>query len=178
VKWLLKLFGIGKAKAKMPKTMVRIASKEIGIEEIGNSNKGPRVNEYKSATWMDATDSWPWCAAFVCWVVQQAMGKLGYAQTPTFRRPKTPRAFGFEEWCLRQDGTVKLKCIPGTDILPGDIVVFNFSHVGIASSKCSGEGMFECIEGNTDALGSREGGGVFKKVRHTNLVLSRIRFTK
>jgi len=33
------------------------------------------------------------------------------------------------------------------------------------------------VDGNTDAAGSREGGGVFKKTRSVSKIRARIRFT-
>lgn len=36
--------------SKFSEAIVRIAKKEVGIEEIDGTNCGPRVNEYKAAT--------------------------------------------------------------------------------------------------------------------------------
>jgi hypothetical protein len=55
-------------------------------------------------------------------------------------------------------------------------VIFKFSHVGLAIGAPDGETV-ETIEGNTNAEGSREGGGVFEKSRSLDSVKTRIRFT-
>jgi hypothetical protein len=39
--------------------IVKIARAENGTREIGNTNRGKRVDEYKAATWLDPKQSWP-----------------------------------------------------------------------------------------------------------------------
>jgi hypothetical protein len=163
--------------AKLPPEIVRIAQAEIGVEEIDGTNCGPRVNEYKAATTLDPKQPWPWCAAFVCWVAREAMKAAQIQETATFRRPKTASAWGFEAWSLAQDKTTSTKKPHAGDIRPGDIVVFTFSHIGIAISEPDKKGFVETVEGNTDSSGSREGGGVFLKRRSISKIRSRIRFT-
>jgi len=156
--------------------IVRIATAEIGVEEIDGTNCGHRVNTYKAATNLPPLESWPWCAAFVCWVVREAMSGAGVTETLTFKRPTTAGAWALESWSLRQDRTTWTKKPAGRDIEPGDIVIFNFSHVGFATSSPDDTGHFQTIEGNTDGQGSREGGAVLAKWRRTSQVRSRIRF--
>jgi len=162
---------------KLAPEIVRIAKQEIGVEEVNGSNCGKRVNEYKAATWLPADQPWPWCAGFVCWVVKQAMESTGVRETPTFQRPRTAGAWDFENWSRNQDETTWTKKPPFRDIQAGDIVVFTFSHIGIATGPPDASGNVPTVEGNTDASGSREGGGVFAKVRNISKIRSRIRFT-
>jgi hypothetical protein len=159
------------------KEIVRIAKAEVGVREVANTNCGERVDEYKAATWLNPKKGWAWCAAFVCWVVREAMASAGVKQTKTFKRPRTAGAWDFENWSLQQDKTTNTKKPHGGDILPGDIVVFTFSHIGIAVSSPNGNGIVKVVEGNTDTVGSREGGGVYLKSRHISKIRSRIRFT-
>lgn len=161
---------------KLPSALVALARKEIGVEEVNGSNCGPRVNEYKAATNLPPTEAWPWCAAFICYLVREAMRQTGVNETATFKRPKTAGAWDFINWSLAQDKSTNTKRSPGDDIQPGDIVVFTFSHIGLAIDHADG-GMVRTIEGNTDAAGSREGGGVFEKRRQTSKIKARIRFT-
>jgi hypothetical protein len=156
--------------------IVRIAKAEIGTQEVNGSNCGERVNEYKAATWLNPKVGWPWCAAFVCWVIREALISCGVKETKTFKRPRTAGAWDFENWSLAQDDTTWTKKPHRGDILPGDIVIFTFSHIGFAASKPDKNGNVICIEGNTDAKGSREGGGVYAKTRHVSKIRSRIRF--
>jgi hypothetical protein len=159
------------------KEIIRIAKAEVGVREIANTNCGERVDQYKAATWLNPKKGWAWCAAFVCWVVREAMASAGVKQTKTFKRPRTAGAWDFENWSLEQDKTTNTKKPHGGDILPGDIVVFTFSHIGIAVSAPDDDGNVTTVEGNTDTAGSREGGGVYLKSRHISKIRSRIRFT-
>jgi hypothetical protein len=107
------------------------------------------------------------------------MRVIGEVETKTFRRPRTASAFNFINWSLAQDNTTSTmtKNLSAKSIAAGDVVVFKFSHIGIATSGCDEDGNFSTIEGNTDKQGSREGGGVFAKKRNLSLVKARIRFT-
>lgn len=157
--------------------IVKIAKSEVGVEEINGTNCGPRVDEYKAATNLPPHESWPWCAAFVDWCTMIAMAD-GYADGTkySFVRPKTAGAWDLENWSLKQDKSTNTKRNPERDIMAGDIVIFTFSHVGIATGFPDHAGHVATIEGNTDAEGSREGGGVFRKHRHITKIRSRIRF--
>lgn len=155
--------------------LVTIATAEIGVmESPRNSNRGPRVDQYKAATSLNPREAWPWCAAFVCWCIAQT----GIKNTATFKRPRTAGAWAFIPWSLAQDKTTStLRNPKPKDIRPGDIIVFTFSHIGIATSTCGEDGIFWTVEGNTDKAGSREGGGVYAKSRGIERVKARIRFT-
>lgn len=161
---------------KLPPKLIEIACREIGVEEVAGTNCGPQVNEYKAATNLPPKESWPWCAAFVAWVVKKAMEASEIAESATFKRPRTAGAFDFENWSLRQGAETQTKRDPGADIRAGDIVIFKFSHIGIAVKDAIGSTV-ECVEGNTDSDGSREGGGVFRKTRKLSQIKTRIRFT-
>ena len=161
--------------SKLAAEIVKVATAEIGVEENSGSNSGIRVKQYQAATDLGGT-GWPWCAAFICWVVREAMENVGIHQTPTFTRPKTASAWGFESWSRAQDNSTWTKKPHDGDIEAGDIVVFTFSHIGIAISSPNKHGWVETIEGNTDGAGSREGGAVMRKKRHVSKIRSRIRF--
>lgn len=150
--------------------MIELAKKEVGVEEVNGTNCGPRVNEYKSATSLDPEQGWPWCAAFICWLMREAMKDSSY----TFKRPTTASAWGFEDWAAKQNNKVQLKKPHKDDIKAGDIVMFTFSHIGLAVSDPH-DGYIDTIEGNTDGQGSREGGAVLKKKRKLSAIRSRIR---
>ena len=161
---------------KLAQRLVELAKKEVGVEEIGNTNCGPRVNEYKAATWLDPLQSWAWCAAFIDWLVMTAMDESG--EEYTFKRPRTAGAWDLENWSLKQDDSTHTKRDPkAKDIAAGDIVIFKFSHVGLAIGSPI-NGVVDTIEGNSQAgTTSRDGGGVFKHTRKLSLIKTRIRFT-
>lgn len=165
--------------SRFTELLIAEASRLVGVEEVGGTNCGPVVNEIKKACPALPHDvGWPWCAAFVCHCVQKALAAAGIPETATFKAPTTAAAFGLITWSLEQDDSTSTKKSPGLDIRPGDLIVFTFSHCGIAiSAPGNKHGTFRTIEGNTDAAGSREGGGVFRKERSPNKVRARIRFT-
>lgn len=158
-----------------------IAEQSIGIHESGGPNKGPMLKEVFEADNYDPNgekpgdDGYPWCAAFVCYVLRKAMEQHGGPFT--FSRPVTPSAFGFEKWSLAQDGSTHTKMKPRGDIQKDDIVIYGFSHIGIATSGVDKTGHFMAVEGNTNKEGSREGTHVLRKRRHIDQVRSRIRIT-
>jgi len=148
----------------------KAAESQVGVRET-RTNGGERIAEYQRATWLPV-GPWPWCAAFVCWCVREAMGGEQY----TFPRPETAGAWDFENWCRSVDDSVKLKKPHKDDIRRGDIVIFTFSHIGIAVSDIGKDGIVQTVEGNTNAEGSREGDGVYRKRRHASKIRSVIRF--
>jgi hypothetical protein len=143
-----------------------VALAEVGVREE-TTNCGKRVNEYKSATSLPADKPWPWCAAFVCWVIREAM-RHHYAATGkllTFAAPRTAAAYGFDEWSLDQDNSTKThRGHPGVAV--GIFSLRSTSHCGIAISKPDSRGYFATVEGNTNPGGSREGDGVHKRRRN------------
>lgn len=165
-----------KAVKDLVSEIVRIAKAEVGVCEVGNTNCGERVDEYKAATWLSSKKGWPWCAAFVCWVIREALISSGVKQTKTFKRPQTAGAWDFENWSIAQDSTTWMRREPAGDIVAGDIVMFTFSHIGIAVSSPDKKGNVKTVEGNTNTAGSREGNGVYLKTRSISKIRSRIRF--
>lgn len=158
--------------------VAQAAESKIGVHESGGENKGAALQPFFDADSYDPNGSAPgdngyaWCAAFVCWCVMVAVA----GRKITFKRPTTPSAWGMEAWSLAQDNSTWTLKPPGRDIKRGDIVVFNISHVGICVEGPDANGYITTVEGNTNAAGSREGEGVFKKTRHVSAFRSRIRF--
>jgi len=168
---------------KLSELIVKHALTQVGVEEHPRgSNRGPKIDEYQRSTWLEPKDWGAWCAAFVCWCVREAMreGEL-LGASYTFHRPQTAGAFDFSNWSLKQDKSTQTKLNPGTDIQRGDIVIFKFSHIGIATSSVGANGRFDCVEGNTNEDGGREGYKVCHKInehgRLTTQVATRIRIT-
>ena len=152
--------------------MVNLARSEIGVSEIDGSNCGPRVDEYKAATWLDPDKGWPWCAAFLCWLIREAIE----GEDVAFKRPQTAGAWDFENWARKQvNNGVELRKPTNEDIKAGDIVIYTFSHIGLAVKDIDSSGYVATIEGNTNGAGSREGGSVLEKKRHVSSIRSRIR---
>lgn len=126
--------------------VIEIAREEIGVRETNNTNSGIRVEAYLS--YVGFKKGSPWCAAFVSWVFNEAGFKLPKsAWSPALFPPS------------RQS----------KDVTPGMIFGIYFpklkriAHCGIVESIRND--WIITIEGNTNAIGSREGDGVYRKVR-------------
>lgn len=161
------------------KKLVEIARKEIGTVEIGASNTGKRVVEYQRATTLEGT-GWPWCAAFVCWCIREwlkdpevrlALNLKSDREVEAWR-PKTASAWGFHEWAQKR-GLLSFDDSPDHELHTGDIITFDFSHIGLVEND-DGPTVFT-IEGNTNGAGSRDGGGVYDKRRPRSLARRFIR---
>lgn len=157
-----------------------IAASQVGQREVTGRNDGKAVRKYQASTNMDP-GAWPWCAAFVCWCIQdwlkdpEAVKWLALkVRTPEEWRPKTPRAWGFSEWAVERPSTAKIIDRAET-AKKGDIVMFTFSHVGIVVSD-NGKSI-QTVEGNTNGAGAREGDGVYFKTRSRSLVKAYVRIT-
>lgn len=163
--------------SKFTEKLVQIALAEVGTKEIGKTNRGPRVDDYQRATWLDQKDWGAWCAAFCCFCIREALKAEGIKETTGFKRPRTAGAYDFERWSLAQDDTTSTRKPCGKDIQRGDLVIFSFSHIGIATGPPNSKGIFPTVEGNSNSKGSRTGGMVCEGSRSIDLVRSRIRFT-
>ena len=155
-------------------SIIARARGEIGVVET-STNQGPGIAKYWAATTYTSGYSAraPWCAAFVSWCVQAA-GIFSEND-----RPKSAAAYrggGYEAWARSKSNICTLSISPRS-IRTGDIVIFSFSHIGIATSDSDASGKFSSIEGNTDAAGSREGNGVWEKRRSLAVVRSSITIT-
>jgi hypothetical protein len=163
--------------------LAQLAEKEIGRKETKGRNLGPAVRKYQAATNLDP-GAWPWCSAFVCWALEQWLSDPANVRwlalkstTPAKWRPKTALAYSFIAWAEARPATCTI--LPDTaEPQPGDLVVYDFSHIGIV--KESRGDKFVAIEGNTsgmraDGTPSREGDGVYVKVRPRSLARCFIR---
>jgi len=150
--------------------IIQAAQSKVGNTRETSQNQGPGIAELWTAT--DYSDGYnaraPWCAAFVSWCVKQS-GVFSEAD-----RPKSASAFkggGYEAWARSKSSAVKLTTNP-SKVYAGDLVIFSFSHIGIATSDSDSNGKFNTIEGNTNAAGSREGNGCYAKTRSLSAVRS------
>jgi hypothetical protein len=157
--------------------LVATALTKLGVKESGGNNKGKALQPFFDADSYDPNggaagdDGYAWCASFVCWVFLVVLA----GRKITFKRPTTASAFGFIDWSLAQDASTNTMMNPSTwDIKKGDLVIFKFSHIGIALADAA-DGKVQTIDGNTNAAGSREGNAVAKKTRLVSQVKARIR---
>ena len=162
--------------------LAQLAEKEIGRKETRN-NVGKEVRKYQAATNLEP-GAWPWCAAFCAYIMEQWLADSANVKwlalkstTPAKWRPKTALAYGFIKWAEARPATCVI--LPDTtEPQPGDIVCYDFSHIGIVKRSLGDR--FEAIEGNStgvraDGTPSREGDGVYMKVRPRSLARCFIR---
>lgn len=141
-----------------PAKFISTARSQNGVKET-SKNQGPGIQKYWGATsyTQGYADRQPWCAAFVSWVVKQS------GVIPSNKLPNSSGAFSYRSWAQNNPSFAQLRKNPRF-IKAGDIVIFSFSHIGIATSNSQG-GTVRTIEGNTNAAGAREGNGVWEKTR-------------
>lgn len=136
-------------------SIVEIARREIGVREEGCGNCGPRVGTYLN--YVGFQKAAPWCAAFVSY----CFGRAGYPQPRTAWSPALFPA----------SRVVSPRTAVGSSGLVYGIyyaALGRIGHCGIVETWrgdwCSG------IEGNTNGLGSRDGEGVYRKIRHKRTI--------
>lgn len=161
--------------------LVSIAMSQVGVREIGGNNCGPKVREYQAATELPP-GRWPWCAAFVDWCLREWLKDASTQtwlnlKTTSYNRwlPKTAAAFGFLKWAKNRAETTKILSSKDRP-KPGDIVVYDFSHVGIVTDALANS--IEAVEGNTNGRGDRDstsGDGVWLKSRRKSLIQAFVR---
>jgi peptidoglycan hydrolase-like protein with peptidoglycan-binding domain len=51
--------------------LLAIAQAEVRVHEVGGDNRGVRVQDCQCATELRSLVDWPWCAAFISWVIRE-----------------------------------------------------------------------------------------------------------
>ena len=143
--------GLAGMEALAAARIVGIAEKQLGVHERGGHNAGPQVEAY--LRYVGLGKGHPWCAAFVSWV----HGQAGFAQP---RSGWSPSLFPTS----RQIRTPKPAALLG--IYVGSLK--RIAHVGLITGVR--QDWIESIEGNTNPAGSREGDGVYRRLRHRRAI--------
>lgn len=164
--------------------LVAIAAADVGKLEASR-NRAPWIQKYWPAT--DYPEGYanrePYCAAAVTYWVQQwlkdsaVLANLGMTPAAAEKwRCKSAGAFRWLEWA-KSKGVRTFPDSPGLRLQPGDIMVFDMSHIGIVESATVGSSIYT-IEANTGATGGRDGDGCFRKVRRRELARGFIRLVR
>jgi len=131
--------------------IIRRATIELGVRERTGRNDGKKVEMYLASVGLKAGN--PYCAAFISWLYKME----GYAK---------PRS----GWSPDLFPNARL----ARSALPGNVLGIYFpekkriAHVGLII-KQEGDWV-SSIEANTNVAGSREGDGVYKKLRHIRTI--------
>jgi hypothetical protein len=131
--------------------LVRAARREIGVREQTGKNDGRRVEEY--LRYVGLKKGQPWCAAYVSFIFAQS---------------------GFNKPCSGWSPDLFPSSRLARSSLPGNILGIYFkkykriAHVGIILEQ-RGDYLISA-EGNTNVEGSREGDGVYIRMRHRRTI--------
>ncbi|MFA4870228.1 MAG: peptidoglycan-binding protein [Pedobacter sp.] len=128
-----------------PAQVVAIAQKEIGIQET-SENSGLRVDRYNAYVGLKKV---PWCASFVSW----CFGQAGYPQPRTAWSPS-----------LFPANRITKEPLPGMVLGIYFPELKRIGHCGIVTELKND--LVYAVEGNTNINGSREGTGVYRRIRH------------
>ena len=141
---------------------------QIGVRELTGHNDGKSVEMYLHYCGLEKGE--PWCASFVCWC-------LGQNKVPNPRAGFCPALFTPKTVIWKR--TAKTNTITP---MPGDAFGLYFpekgriAHTGFVHVWGTKE--VTTVEGNTNEAGSREGDGVYKKIRLTRQIYAVARFIK
>lgn len=131
--------------------ILRIAQSQLGVREATGKNDGVDVEKYLKYTGNKKGAAW--CASFVSWVY----GKAGFVQPKTAWSPSLfPLA--------RQTFKPSAADIFGMYFLN----LKRIAHCGLVEKQRGN--WISTIEGNTNLAGSREGDGVYRKLRHRRTI--------
>lgn len=139
---------------RLTQAALEIARSYVGVRETGGNNRGPEVEAWLRQVGLGP--GLPWCMAFAWCCVDDAFKRLGLPN------PIRPTGSVVRMW-LRLPESCKLpEPVTGCWAFHQDADNPAIGHVGFVDALAPG-GTFS-IEGNTNAEGSRTGGGVW---RHT-----------
>jgi hypothetical protein len=148
-------------------SVLEIADSQIGVMEAPpGSNWGPKVKEYLACGGLGFPAAW--CAGFVYWCFDQAAKQAGK------KNPLCKTCGVMMHWNKSDGKKILAKDAISNPALikPGHIFVISFGgglgHTGLVESVNGG--FINVIEGNTNDNGSREGIGVFRRVRKINSI--------
>lgn len=168
--WIFSLTeGKGQSIEQVRETSIRACVAEqytsaIGVREATGHNDGKEVSIYLRSVKLD--EGFAWCAAFVNYTLNQCgatTARSGWS--PAWFPPQRlifSRGFGFDD--------------PGTLPQRGDVFGIYFeakkriAHVGFIDTW--GRDKVITVEGNTNTAGSREGDGVYRKIRLTKQIFA------
>lgn len=139
---------------------------QVGIRELTGRNDGREVSAYLQSVGL--TEGHAWCAAFVYWCFSQCGVKAPCSGW-------SPMWFS-DKFTIYRRGVKNLHLVPK----PGDVGGIwykdkqRIAHVFFIHATEGNN--FVTIEGNTNGAGSREGNGVYRKIRPANTVYAISRY--
>lgn len=138
----------------MDSVVAAVYMSQVGVRELTGKNDGKQVEKYLRSVGLGK--GYAWCAAFVKWCFDSA----GVKTTIT---AWSPSAENKNNYVYRQSSIKK-------PIQQADVFTIYFSnlkrigHTGFVTKRF-GTNSIQTVEGNTNSAGSREGDGVYVKIR-------------
>lgn len=149
-------FSVGQASPPIIENLQKSYTSQIGVREATGRNDGREVEMYLQTVGLGK--GYAWCAAFVKWNLLQ----VGIT--------KANRINGMALSCHNSANIIYYKNNFLQPVQPGDIFTIYYSslkrigHTGFLD-KAINSSIYRSVEGNTNAVGSREGDGVYYKYR-------------
>jgi hypothetical protein len=136
-----------------------IAFAQVGVRERTGQNDGPAVESFLRSVGLGK--GYSWCMAFIYWAYETAANELG------IKNPLVKTGGVLYQW--NNTNLIKTKT-PRT----GDIFIMDYGggngHTGLVLGF-SGDGTkINTLEGNTNPGGSRNGDGVYLRVREISSI--------
>jgi hypothetical protein len=153
-----------------PTGTVRAVALARAVGELGTteSPSGSNLNPY--GAWYGVNGE-PWCAMFVTWSFETGAASIG-KDSPSFVRGSR---YAYCPYIVAdaRAGRYGLRTVEASDVIPGDVVVYDWSggadgvydHVGIFEKWVDVGSTFYAIEGNTSATDNSNGGAVQRRTR-------------
>lgn len=169
-------FAFQSTKCTTEQYALEISKTQIGVKETGY-NRGGKVSEYIKRG--GGKDGWAWCMYFVYWCFDEA-SKIVKTKNPLKRTGSCSEQLRYANSWLSGLRVIKPNQLINSEAVPkGSVVIFKSGtifqddigknwngHTGITEKQINNT-TFQLIEGNTNALGSREGNAVARKIRNT-----------
>lgn len=166
--------------------LVNIAKRDVGKVETPSNNQGAWIKKFWPSTSYPEgySNREPYCAAAMSFWLDTAgdeLAKAGLLESLT-----SMSAEQFEKWRCKSAGAWAWQAwgqkAKGVTVLPdtatpqkGDIVVFDFSHIGLVTGQPA-KGRIATIEANTGPAGERDGDGCWEKNRPQEVARCFLRF--
>ena len=155
--------GADDPKASERRAILEFARGTVGIREATGKNDGQEVEEILRSVGLERTGA-PWCAAYVVWVGDSALGR---DHNPYPRSAWSPDFVRDPQW-NRGRGRVPL---PASTFGIYFSSLKRIGHTGLIE-KINGDFALT-IEGNTNGGGSRDGDGVYRRRRVLDSILAK-----
>ena len=136
--------------------VVSFAESQLGVREATGRNDGADVKKYLAVTGL--SEGHPWCAAFVSWVfVQSDIKTTCSARVVDWFKSNVVYGRNWQKDMVKPE-----KAMVAGFYYPE---LKRYGHIGIVCGITPGLKDIITIEGNTNSSGSREGQGVYRKIR-------------